>query len=95
MSNSKGSYNQRMTEEDFRSIDWPDEVLVCWTDGSQERLLFVEGLSYESPQDCPYGRGGISAMIPLKHSKHQDRALRHCYLDELLAVKSVDGRVIW
>ena len=34
-------------------------------------------------------------MIPLKHSKHQDRALRHCYLDELLAVKSVDGRVIW
>ncbi|WP_422931887.1 hypothetical protein [Singulisphaera sp. PoT] len=81
--------------EELRLIRWPSEFDVEYANGRRERLLRGEGVSIISPDDDPNGRGALCADLPPKHPRNQKRGGRYIYLDELRAIRSSDGSLLW
>lgn len=47
--------------DELLAIDWPDEFLLEYADGTRERLLHAEGVGLVPPEDDPEGHGSLSA----------------------------------
>jgi hypothetical protein len=81
--------------EELLAIDWPDEFIIEYADGTKERLHRGDGVALTPPTDDPKGLGGLSANLPKTHLHIQKQCGRHVRLNDLLAIYSTDGQRLW
>lgn len=76
-------------------LKWPDEFVVEYHDGQQERLLRGEGVSVMPPADDPENIGGFTGDAPPKHPRNQKRIGRFVRFSELRAIYDKQGKRLW
>ena len=82
--------------DELLAIDWPDEFIVEYADGSRELLLRgKDGVAVIPPADDPEGCGALSATLPKKHPRNQKQGGRFIRFSELRGVYTRDGRRLW
>jgi len=81
--------------DELMGLSWPEEFDVEYVDGSRERLLRGDGVTFTLPDDDPESVGGISANLPKKHSQNQKQLGRYVRLTELRAILTKDGHQLW
>jgi len=81
--------------EELCEIRWPSEFDVQYADGTRERLLRGDGVVVIPPADDPEGCGSLSADLPKKHPRNQMKCGRYVRFNELRAIYSSDGRLLW
>jgi hypothetical protein len=83
------------TYEELCGIPWPEEFVVEYADGAQERLLRGDGVGIIAPADDPEGYGALCADLPKRHPRSQGLCGRRVRFTELRAINSPDGRLLW
>jgi hypothetical protein len=81
--------------EELCGIHWPSEFIVEYADGTRECLLRGDGVHISTPANDPEGCGGLSADLPKKHPRNQKHCGRYVRFNELRAIYSHDGRLLW
>jgi hypothetical protein len=81
--------------EELCGIQWPNEFVVEYADGTRERLLRGDGVGVIPPADDPEGYGALCADLPKRHPRNQKQCGRHVRFSELRAIYSPDGRLLW
>lgn len=79
---------------ELAAINWPNAIVVHYTDGSTERLICHGGVTLVPPVDDPAGHGGLCAQIPPKHPRNQ-RYERYVCLADLDAIYGENGDELW
>jgi hypothetical protein len=81
--------------EELCGSRWPSEFDVEYADGTRERLLRGDGVLIMPPAADPEGCGGLSAEMPKKHPRNRKNRGRYVRFNELRAIHSSDGRLLW
>jgi DNA-binding transcriptional LysR family regulator len=81
--------------EELYSLEWPDEFIVEYTDGTVQRLLRGRGVTVLPPSDDVKGIGALIATIPPKHPSSHEAIGMYIPFNLLQAIRSLDGQLLW
>ncbi len=87
-----------MNKIEFESISWPEEFYVQFTNGQEQLFVSTEGISWDSGcnnEGANQNRPSISCCWNKKSPSQQRYKLIEFFVDEVVAIKSTNGNLVW